>query len=158
MKLCNANPAARATGIDELPGTSNYFIGNDPGKWRTNIPTYARVKHEGIYSGIDLVYYGNQQQLEYDFVVRPEADPQAIRLRIEGAKRLRREQGDVVMTTAAGDVHLRYPHLYQDDNGNSHAVAGGYVIEGKDEVRFRVGSYDRSKPLVIDRSSPIRPM
>jgi hypothetical protein len=102
MKLCNANPAAKPTGMDELPGTSNYFIGNDPGKWRTNIPTYAKVKYEGIYSGIDLVYYGNQQQLEYDFVVRPEADPQAIRLRIEGAKRLRREQGDVVMTTARG--------------------------------------------------------
>jgi hypothetical protein len=150
MRLCNVNPAARATGIDELPGTSNYFIGNDPAKWRTKVPTYAKVKYEGIYSGIDLIYYGNQRQLEYDFVVQPEADPQDIRLRIEGAKRLRREHGDVVMTTAAGDVYLRYPRLYQDEDGNRHEVAGEYVIEGNNEVRFRVGSYNRSKPLVID--------
>jgi hypothetical protein len=150
MKLCNANAAAWAAGIDELPGTSNYFIGNDPAKWRTNVPTYARVKYAGIYPGIDLVYYGNQAQLEYDFVVRPEADPRVIRIRLEGAKKLRREHGDVVMATAAGDVHLRYPHLYQDVDGNKHTVAGEYIIEGKNQVRFRVGSYDRGKPLVID--------
>ncbi len=71
MKLRNANPAAKVTGTDELAGTSNYFIGNDPAKWRTNVPTYAKVKYEGIYSGIDLVYYGNQRQLEYDFIVAP---------------------------------------------------------------------------------------
>lgn len=150
MKLRNANPAAKAAGVDELPGTRNYFIGNDPTKWRTSVPTYAKVKYEGIYSGVDLVYYGNQRQLEYDFIVAPGANPQAIRLRIEGAKRLRREHGDVVMMTAAGDVHLRYPRLYQDEDGNRHEVAGEYVIEGKNEVRFRVGSYNRSKPLVID--------
>jgi hypothetical protein len=68
MKLRNANPAAKVTGTDELAGTSNYFIGNDPAKWRTNVPTYAKVKYEGIYPGIDLVYYGNQRQLEYDFI------------------------------------------------------------------------------------------
>jgi hypothetical protein len=78
MKLRNANPAAKVTGVDELAGTSNYFIGNDPAKWRTNVPTYAKVKYEGIYSGIDLVYYGNQRQLEYDFIVAPGADPRRI--------------------------------------------------------------------------------
>ena len=79
MKLRNANPAAKVTGVDELAGTSNYFIGNDPAKWRTNVATYAKVKYEGIYSGIDLVYYGNQRQLEYDFIVAPGADPRRIR-------------------------------------------------------------------------------
>src|ERR1700674_356692 len=69
MKLRNANPAAKVTGVDELAGTSNYFTRNDPTKWRTNVPTYGKVKYEGIYSGIDLVYYGNQRQLEYDFII-----------------------------------------------------------------------------------------
>jgi beta-propeller repeat-containing protein len=84
MKLLHANPAARVTGTDVLPGTSNYFIGNDPANWRTGVPTYAKVKYGEIYSGIDLVYYGNQRQLEYDFVVAPGADPNEIRLKFRG--------------------------------------------------------------------------
>jgi hypothetical protein len=82
MKLLGANTAARGVGLDELPGKSNYFIGNDPKKWRTNGPTYARVRYEVVYPGVDLVYYGNQGRLEYDFVVAPGADPGAIRLAI----------------------------------------------------------------------------
>src|SRR5438270_8747530 len=78
MKLRNAEPAAKVTGVDELAGTSNYFIGNDPAKWRTKVPSYAKVKYEGIYPGIDMVYYGNQRQLEYDFIVAPGADPHRI--------------------------------------------------------------------------------
>src|SRR5258708_10348086 len=82
MSLVAANQMAKVTGVDELPGKSNYFIGNDPAKWRTNVPTYAKVKYQDVYPGIDLVYYGNQQQLEYDFVVAPGADPKAISLRV----------------------------------------------------------------------------
>ena len=78
MKLVGAKPSPKVTGLDELPGKSNYFIGNDPKQWRTGVPTYAQVKYQGIYSGIDLVYYGNQQRLEYDFVLAPKADPRAI--------------------------------------------------------------------------------
>ena len=83
MKLIGSNPAAQISGADELPGKTNYFIGNDPSKWRTNIPTYAQVKYADVYSGIDLVYYGNQQQLEYDFIVSPGSNPNAIRLVIQ---------------------------------------------------------------------------
>ena len=85
MKLVGANARAKITGLDELPGKSNYFIGNDPMKWRTNVPNYAKVKYQSVYPGIDLVYYGNQQQLEYDFVVAPGANPRAIRFEIAGA-------------------------------------------------------------------------
>src|SRR5947207_7339241 len=80
MKLVGANQAAKVTALDELPGKSNYFIGNDPKKWRTDVPTYGKVKYQGVYPGIDLVYYGNQRQLEYDFVVAPGADRKAITL------------------------------------------------------------------------------
>jgi hypothetical protein len=149
MKLVGANDSAQVIGQDELPGKSNYFLGNDPKKWHTNVRQFAKVRYESIYPGVDLVYYGHQRELEYDFVVQPEADPQAIRLSIEGAK-LRLQQGDVLMTTAVGDVYLRHPRLYQEENGGRHEVPGRYVIEGKNEVRFRIGSYDRSKALVID--------
>ena len=83
MKLIGANPAAKVVGLEELPGKSNYFLGKDPKKWRTNVPTYARVKYANVYPGVDVVYYGNQWQLEYDFVVSPGADPQAITLEIQ---------------------------------------------------------------------------
>jgi hypothetical protein len=98
MKLRNANASAKVTGVDELAGTSNYFIGNDPAKWQTSVPTYAKVKYEGFYSGIDLVYYGNQRQLEYDFIVAPGVDPRRIVFDVSGAKRIRRgAHGDLVL-------------------------------------------------------------
>jgi hypothetical protein len=89
MKLVGADPSSQPTGRDKLHGKSNYFIGNDPAKWRTNVPNYAKVKYAGVYPGIDLVYYGNQRQLEFDFVVAPGADPRAIRLAIDGAEKRR---------------------------------------------------------------------
>ena len=82
MKWVGANTTAKAVGLDELPGKSNYLVGDDPKKWRTNVPTYAKVKYAAIYPGIDLVYYGNQRELEYDFVVAPAADPGLIRLNV----------------------------------------------------------------------------
>ena len=98
MKLVGADPHVEVTGLDELPGKSNYFIGNDPSKWRTNLPTYAKVKYQHVYPGIDLVYYGNQRHLEYDFVVAPGADPGAIRLAFQGEETLRIDgQGDLVL-------------------------------------------------------------
>jgi len=118
MKLRNANPAASITGADELAGKSNYFIGNDPAKWRTNVPTYAKVKYVGIYSGIDLVYYGNQRQLEYDFIVAPGADPRRIAFDVRGAKRIRRnEHGDLVLRLSEGEIRWQRPVVYQEKDG-----------------------------------------
>jgi hypothetical protein len=100
IKLRNANSAAKVIGWDALTGTSNYFIGNDPAKWRTDVPTYSKVKFEGIYAGIDLIYYGNQRQLEYDFIVAPGADPGRIAFDVSGAKQIRQDaHGDLVATS-----------------------------------------------------------
>src|SRR6266404_1416106 len=116
MKMVGANAKAEVTGQEELPGKSNYFIGNDPKKWHRNVPQFAKVRYKNVYPGVDLVYYGHQRELECDFVLEPGANPHAIRLGIEGAKRLRLVHGDLVMTGAAGDVHLRSPHIYQQKN------------------------------------------
>lgn len=118
MKLRNANPAAKVSGVDELAGKSNYFIGNDPAKWRTNVPTYAKVKYEGIYSGIDLVYYGNQRQLEYDFVVAPGANPRRIQFDVRGAKRIRQDgHGELVFKVGEDQICWHKPLVYQEKDG-----------------------------------------
>jgi len=115
MELVGANEGAQAAALEELPGKSNYFIGNDPKKWRTGVPTYAKVKYQSVYPGVDLVYYGNQRQLEYDFVVAPGADAKAIRLKFDGAEKLSVDgaTGDLVLKAGGGEVRFRKPTVYQ---------------------------------------------
>src|SRR2546426_98513 len=149
MKLVNTNPKTQLIGLDELPGRSNYFIGNDPTKWHTNVRQFSKVRYENVYPGVDLVYHGHQRELEYDFVLQPGADPRTIGMRIQGV-RLRPEHGDLVLTTRAGDVRLRSPNTYQEANGVRHQVRGRYVIRSRGEVGFEVAAYDRRRALVID--------
>ena len=151
MTLVNANPQSQAAGHDELPGKSNYFIGNDPAKWRTNISTYAKVKYEGVYPGVDLVYYGNQGQLEYDFVVAPGADPGLVTLAFEGARDVHIDaRGELVLGVEGGEVRQHKPVVYQEVAGVKQEVAGRYVMKGTRQVGFRVAAYDPSRPLIID--------
>ncbi|NUQ00248.1 MAG: SBBP repeat-containing protein [Armatimonadetes bacterium] len=149
MRLRGAQlPAARAA--KGLPGKINYFIGNDPSRWRRGIPTYEEVTYPAVYPGIDLVYYGRQGQLEYDFRVAPKADPQRIALRFEGARKLRvDERGDLVITAAGGAVTFRRPVAYQQIAGGRRAVPTEYQVKGC-EVAFALGAYDPARELVID--------
>src|SRR5262249_46549690 len=129
MNLVGANPEAAVAGLDQLPGTSNYFIGNDQSQWHTNIPNYGQVEYQGIYPGVNLVYHGNQQQLEYDFVVDPGADPTRIRFAIQGADSISLDsQGKLVLSTALGDVLEHAPVLYQEVGGARLSVAGQFVL------------------------------
>ena len=151
MKLRHANPAAKVTGVDELAGKSNYFTGNNPAKWRTNVPTYAKVKYEGIYSGIDLVYYGNQRQLEYDFIVAPGADPRRIAFDVRGAKRIRRDaHGELVFKVGEDEIRWHKPVVYQEKDGAKQLIAAHYAITAANRVGFEVAKYDVSRPLYID--------
>ena len=152
MSFAGANPAARVAGLEELPGKANYFIGNDPAKWRTNVPTYAKVHYREVYPGIDLVYYGKQRQLEYDFVVRPGADPGAIALRFAGADKVEVDdvQGDLVIHTAAGTLRQQKPFIYQEVGGVRKEIPGGYVLTGEHQVGFKVAPHEASRALVID--------
>ncbi len=114
MKLEGANPSPAIDGMEKLPGIVNYIIGNDPAKWRTNIPTYAKVHYREAYPGIDVAYYGNQGKLEYDFIVAPGADPNQIKLAFEGASDITvADSGDLLMTTSLGVVRLQKPLVYQ---------------------------------------------
>ena len=149
-KLVGANTSARVLPVDPLPGTVNSFIGNDRAKWQTDVPTFAKVKYEGIYPGVDLIYYGNQGQLEYDFVVAPGADPQAIRFAIAGAKVRIDSHGDLVMRTKLGEVRHHKPVIYQNIDGVRQPVTGRFVRRAANEVAFQLASYDHRHDLVID--------
>ena len=151
MSLVGAAPKPFVSGLDELRGKANYFIGSDPAKWRTNVPTYAKVHYRDVYPGIDLLYYGNQRQLEYDFVVAPGADPNAIVLGFQGAERLEIDaQGELVLHSAGGAIRQRKPFIYQEIDGVRREIDGGYVLRGKNRVGFQVAAYDSTRPLVID--------
>jgi hypothetical protein len=150
MQLAGGNPGARMGALDQQPGTSNYFIGNDPARWRTGVAHYGRVLARGVYPGVDLVYHGNQGQLEYDFDVAPGANPRVIRLALEGARAMRVDsQGDLVVSVEGGDVMFHAPVAYQEVNGARRVVASRYLLK-KNQVEFRLAKYDAHQPLVID--------
>jgi hypothetical protein len=151
LRLEGANPQAQIEGMDQLPGKTNYFIGNDPKKWHTGVPTYARVKYSGIYPGVDLVFYGNQRRLEYDFVVAPGADPRSIAFDVNGVKKMRiNSRGDLLLSVADGEVEFQKPVVYQNVNGGRREIAGRYVLVGKGHVSFAVDSYDPRESLILD--------
>ncbi len=149
MKLEGANSGARVSGAEPLPGKSNYFIGNDPAKWRQNIPQFARVEYQSVYPGVDLVYYGDQGQLEYDFRVAPAADPNRIALRFTGAS-TRIESGDLILATDEGDVRFHAPRIYQQDGNTQKPIAGSFRQLADNKIGFAIGDYDHSRELVID--------
>ena len=151
FRLVGADADARVEASEALPGRSHYFRGADPSRWRHDVPHFGRVTYREVYPGTDLTFYGTAGALEHDFVVAPGSDPGRIRLGIEGASALRiDEAGDLVVTTALGDVRQKAPVAYQVVDGERRGVASGYVLEREGEVAFRVGPYEGDLPLVID--------
>ncbi|MGA7927140.1 MAG: SBBP repeat-containing protein, partial [Candidatus Sulfotelmatobacter sp.] len=151
MKLVGANPAAATTGTDALPGKSNYILGNDPRQWHTGIPQFAGARYQSVYSGIDLVFYGNQGRLEYDFRVAPGADPSQAELQFDGATKLELSGGDLILTGKDdGGLRLQAPHVYQRDGERKKPVAGRFVLRAANRVGFEIGPYDHSRELIID--------
>jgi Bacterial Ig-like domain (group 3)/Beta-propeller repeat len=151
LRVHGANHASIASAEDPLPGRVNYFIGNDPSRWRTNIATYNKVRYAGVYPGIDLIYYGTQGKLEYDFAVAPGAKPKTIGLSFEGARGLRvDDRGDLKIRTRDHEIAFQRPVAYQvNEQGQRAPVTASYRLHGN-QVRFALGRYDHSKQLIID--------
>ncbi|HYO63888.1 MAG TPA: carboxypeptidase regulatory-like domain-containing protein [Pyrinomonadaceae bacterium] len=151
LRMLGANPAPELDALEQFPGRVNYFRGRDPKQWQTDVPTFARVRYRGVYPGVDAVFYGNQKQLEYDFVVAPGADPDVIKLRFDGARSMRLdERGDLVIETEAGEVRQFKPFTYQEEDGRRREVASSFVVGERGEVGFELAAYDTTRPLVID--------
>jgi hypothetical protein len=151
MRLAGSATTPQIEGLELLPGKANYFVGSDPKNWRANVPLFAKVKVRDIYPGVDLVYYGNQRQLEYDFVVASGSDPRSIRMDFAGAKKLSLDtQGGLVLNVNGNEIRLQKPRIYQEIDGSLREIPGGYSFKNKQEVGFEIATYDTSKPLVID--------
>jgi len=155
VRLLGARSPVEIEGLDELPGSSNYFIGGDPKRWRKNVPGHAKVRCRGVYPGIDVVYYGRQGKLEFDFVVQPGSDPDRIRLGFEGARGLRLDhERSLLVLAEGGEVKLHTPRVYQNVGWKESTVPGRWVLSGADEARFEVGAYDRGS-IAVDGSGSV---
>ena len=151
FRLLGAANNPMVVGENQQPGRVNYFIGNDPAKWKTNVPIYTQVRYKDIYPGIDLLYYGSRGHLEYDFAVSAGADPGQIRFQILGAKQIHIDsQGNLVIEISTGELHFQAPTVYQSSNGRRVAVSGEYVVEDLTHISFHLAQYDANQPLVID--------
>ncbi len=144
IKLLGANPASHVRGTSPLPGEANYFSGPRE-NWITHVPTYEKVQVENVYPGIDAIYYGNQNRLEYDFIVSPGASPKTINIAFPGSTNLAvADNGDLLISTENHTVRESKPVVYQDIDGNRVAIAGRYVLRNSQQVGFEVADYDRS--------------
>jgi hypothetical protein len=155
MQLVGSDPKASALTQQPLAGRVNYFLGKDPSKWHSGVPTFGRVGFHQVYSGIDLVYYGNQRHLEYDFVVAPHADPRQIKLHFAGAQGVHvNGAGDLLVRTRGRELTWQKPTVYQQDATGKHCVAVRFRLKrlpnGQAGVSFALGRYNRARPLVID--------
>ncbi|HEY0051515.1 MAG TPA: Ig-like domain-containing protein, partial [Pyrinomonadaceae bacterium] len=163
MQIEGASDAAQSGGLEQTESKSNYFIGNDSAGWQSDVPNYSKVRYEQIYEGVDLVYYGNNQRLEYDFLVRPDADPNQIRLKFDGVKsaEIDKQSGDLLLETEVGTLRQHAPVVYQDIDGERKEIASSYELQNSKletrnsenkgfTVSFKLAGYDKSKELVID--------
>ena len=151
FQLIGSAPNPQVVGENQQPGVVNYFIGNNPNRWHRNVPTYGQIRYKNVYPGIDLIYYGSHQQLEYDFAVAPKADPRQIKFTITGASNIHvASDGALVLGTNNGELHFQAPVIYQERNGRRLPIKGSFNISGANRIGFQLAQYDSTQPLVID--------
>ena len=153
MRLVGGNTQAQIAAGSQLPGRSNYFIGNDRSHWQAGVPQYSRVSYRDVYPGVNMAFYGIQKQLEFDFIVAPGASTAPIRLGVSGTNRIvTDDSGNLILASSAGDVLLHKPVAYQRKGGSRQPVDARFVVQANNQVAFELGPYDRSRELVIDPS------
>src|SRR4051812_2898808 len=150
LRLVYGSTDAAGIAEEELPGRVNYYVGNQVANWHTDIPTFSRVKYRSVYPGIDVVYYGANGHLEFDFVVAPHADPHRIEMELDGISKTKLDKsGDLITETALG-LKLQAPKIYQLIDGQRRDVNGKFLLTSRRHIRFQIGSYDHESPLMID--------
>ncbi len=151
LRLLQSNRTAVPLTEEPLLAEANYFLGSDPSQWRTHVPLFGRVHYRSVYKNVDLVYYGNEAQLEYDFVVRPGGDPQSIRFSLEGTRRTEIDRsGDLTLHIGEAQFALRRPIAYQTVHAQKRRVPARFLPLGGGQFGIQVGSYDRRFPLIVD--------
>ncbi|MBI4911016.1 MAG: hypothetical protein HY820_45825 [Acidobacteria bacterium] len=151
MKMEGAQAPEKAEGIGRLASYSNYFLGPDPAKWRSRVPHYEKASFTNVYAGIDLVYYATQKQLEFDFIVKPGADPDSIRLSYQNVDKTKvDENGDLILMAGEYTIRQQKPHIYQEVDGRRRKIEGSYMLLADGKVGFRLRNYDKERAVVID--------
>ena len=151
LRFVGANPSPRIAGDERLATVTNYLLGDDPSRWRRGVPTFKRVRYEALWPGVDAVFYGNGEHLEYDFVVAPHANPDAIGLAVSGARRMRVDRrGDLVLDVGGTIVRQRRPVAFQTIGAKRVRVPCAYDLSQRGRVTLRLGAYDATRPLVVD--------
>ena len=157
LEFRGGNPETRLSGVNAQPGKINYIRGQDPKIWRRNVPHFARVRYQGLYPGVDAMFYGDQRQMEFDFDVSPGADPSAIRLHVDGAASVElTDDGGLEAKTSAGVVSLLAPKLYQEKAGGRREIEGRFVWRERGEIGFETAVYDHAQALVIDPQAYVK--
>ncbi len=153
MHLAGANSPSAIEAASPVAGTANYFIGNDQSKWQSGVPRYARVSYRDVYPGVNMAFHGSGRELEFDFVLSPQANPGPIGFQFTGTRAMRtNDSGDLIISSAAGNILLRKPVAYQEQNGARQLVDVKFALKAENEVSFALGDYDRNRELVIDPS------
>lgn len=153
MHLVGGNAQPQIVAGSQLPGVTNYYIGSDPSQWRTGVKQYTGVSYRNVYPGVNMAFHGEQRQLEFDFIVAAGVSPAPIHLAFSGARKIATDaSGNLLLSSAAGDVVMHKPVAYQEINGQRQTVAAEFTQVSNDQVGFALGSYDRSRELVIDPS------
>jgi hypothetical protein len=151
MTWMDANLESKAEGIGNVLSEINYLIGNDPERWRTGVPSYSKVRYRDVYPGVDLVYYSERGQLEYDLVLSPGARADGIRLKLDDAGKLHlTPSGDLILKPGPGEILLHKPVAYQPSVSGRDLVGARYILRGHNRIGFEIGPHDRSRPLIID--------
>jgi len=151
MHLVGSNPSAQIYGDAEMSGKINYLTGNNPAQWRSGVPIFSKVRVAEIYPGINLVYYGNQKRLEYDFNLAPGINPDSIAIHFVGADKISvNTQGELILKVGDGEIRQPAPVVYQAVGGERKEISGGYKIVDANTIAFTVANYDHALPLVID--------
>ncbi len=151
VRFEGGNHAPRMDGEELRTGVSNYFLGRDSSQWHAGVPQFGKVRYSNVYPGIDVVFYGNPQDLEYDFVVRPGADPSKIRLTFDGADSIAADaSGDLTVKIGSVEIRNRKPRIYQRTAHGDKLVGGGYVVLGRRRAGLAIDRYDPNETLVVD--------
>lgn len=157
MRLIGARSDIRGIGLESHPGKVHYFLGGQPSLWREEVRVYRKVKYQKVYPGVDLVYYGHQQRLKYDFILSPYGDLPQITLAFESLKPQKTllsleldPHGNFWIKGGPYRLKMEKPLIYQEGGGKRRIIPGGFVLKGDNRVAFKVGPYNKSKPLVID--------
>ena len=154
MRLIGANKPRQIEPLEPTGGVSHYYLGNDPSRWRTNVPHYKSVRYRDVYPGVDQLFYSNAGRMEFDLSVAPGASPERIEIAFDGARSAKLDAlGDLVLTTESGDVRMRRPTVYQTEaNGRRTQIDAGFRLTGRSSAAFLLAGYDSHRALVIDPS------